>query len=319
MTIYHNLMQQIEDAGLLFNVQKANLLAEVQDSQLHGRDGCKLVDNRKALINSKTGKIMSIVSNNYKVVTNEEIFSSFCKNIEASNIDAEGATVAIQQTSTGSRAMVDFTFPAHQVSILGDSSPTALQFCALNSFDGSTRYITKAGGLRMKCLNGQIVGNVIGAYSSLHTKSLDVDRGTEIIIKMLQDFHASKDYWSRMLQIPINNGLAHGVIVDFLGIKEVTGAPAQPIRNNRRFNHLVKLWHEYTSEFGSNAYALYNALTDFISHPMYEYRQTGPNSYAAKTPKEPTKTAISQRVKLRKLLNSRHPFSRAKSQQLVAA
>lgn len=306
MTIYHNLMQQIEDAGLLFNVQKANLLAEVQDSQLYGREGCKLVDNRKALINAKTGKIMSIVSNNYKVVTNEEIFSSFCKNIEAANIDASGATVNIKQTSTGSRAMVDFTFPAYQVSVTGDSSPTALQFCALNSFDGSTRYVTKAGGLRMKCLNGQIVGNVIGAYSSLHTKALDVDFGTQVICRMLQDFNTSKEYWGQMMKVGVFDNVAYGAILKFLDIKEYEGVPARPVRNNQRFNDLVGLWHDYQREFGNTAYALYNALTHYITHPSDKQR------------KEPTKTAISQRNKVAKMLNQ-HPFNLASTKLREAA
>ena len=296
MTVYNDLMQQIDEAGLLFNVQKANLLAEVQDISLYGQEGCKPVDNRKALINTKSGKIMSIVSDNYKVVTNEEIFSSFCKNIEAANIDASGAIVNIQQTSTGSRAMVDFTFPEYQVSVAGDSSPTALQFCALNSFDGSTRYVTKAGGLRMKCLNGQIVGDVIGAYSSLHTKALDVDFGTQVICRMLQDFHDSREYWSKMMQTSVANDVAHLTCIRFLGIKESEGTPLRPVRNNQRFNDLISLWHDYQREFGNNAYALYNALTHYISHPSAKHR------------KEPTKTAISQRNRLCKLLDTSYPF-----------
>lgn len=307
MTVYNDLMQQIDEAGLLFNVQKANLLAEVQDIGLYGQEGCKPVDNRKALINTKSGKIMSIVSDNYKVVTNEEIFSSFCKNIEAANIDASGAIVNIKQTSTGSRAMVDFTFPAYQVSVTGDSSPTALQFCALNSFDGSTRYVTKAGGLRMKCLNGQIVGDVIGAYSSLHTKALDVDLGTQVICRMLQDFQTSKEYWSRMMGVGVYDNVAYGVILKFLDIKEYEGAPARPVRNNQRFNDLAGLWHDYQAEFGNTAYALYNALTHYISHP------------SAKQRKEPAKTAISQRTKLAKMLNNQHPFEIASSRLQQAA
>ena len=299
MTVYNNLMQRIDDAGLLFNVQKANLFAEINDIGLHGRHGCKQVDNRKALINTKSGKIMSIVSDSYKVVTNEEIFSSFCKNIEDANIDTDGATVNVRQTSTGSRAMVDFTFPAHKISVDGDNSATALQFCALNSFDGSTRYVAKAGGLRMKCMNGQIVGNIIGAYSSLHTKALDVDLGADVISKMLKDFDTSKQYWNRMMQVGVRDNIAYHVIVKFLGIKEYEGAPARPIRKNKRFDELVGLWAQYRRELGDNAYALYNALTHYISHQPKKH-------------KEPANTEIMQRTKLVKMLNNSHsPFAEA--------
>ena len=154
MTVYDNLMQQIDDAGLLFNVTSHSMLARLEKNEATGKFSTCPIPNKRALINAKSGEVISVVSDRYKVVTNEQIFSSFCKSIENSGVDAEGARVNVSQTASGGRAMVDFVFPAHQLQVAGDDSSTALQMCALNSFDGSHRYAVKAGGLRMKCLNG---------------------------------------------------------------------------------------------------------------------------------------------------------------------
>lgn len=284
MSVYENLMGQIADKGLLFNVGSQKLRTE---------DGTAIIGKR-ALINQKSGKVMSIVSDNYKVVTNEEIFSAFCKNVEQAKINVEGATINVRQTSTGSRSMVDFVFPSHSIAVRGDDSETALQFCALNSFDGSTRYLTKAGGLRMKCLNGQIVGDIIGSYSSLHTKSLDVNVGAEIVCKMVQDFQTSKEYWARMMQTKITDGTAKSAIVKFLNIK-AADVDCDPTRENKRYARVLSLWQQYSNELGGNVYALYNAFTHFISHQEKQY-------------KEPAKTAMLHRKKLMKTLNTAPMF-----------
>jgi len=113
MSVYQNLMGQIENAGLLFNVKQAPVFAQPEFK--YGDLRPIPVEGKKALINSKTGNVISIVSDRYKVVTNQEIFHSFCKSIEDSGVDAEGAPVNVLQTETGGRAMVDFVFPAHQL------------------------------------------------------------------------------------------------------------------------------------------------------------------------------------------------------------
>lgn len=283
MTVYQNLMSQIDNAGLLFNVQ---------EDKLYTQSGAE-VPNKKALINLNNGKVMSVVSKGYKVVTNDEIFSGFCKSIEASQIDADGAQVKVRQTPDGARAMVDFVFPNQLLRVGDDDSTTALQLCALNSFDGTTRYITKAGGLRMKCLNGQILGSIVGAYSSTHTAQLNVDEGAESVIRMIEQFNKASDYWGAMMQSAVSSDVAYKVFLKFLMIDRI-----DPERENARVNRCMDLWRQYSMELGRNAYALYNVLTHYVSHQEKQY-------------KNPTNSAIHQRRQLEKVLNTSTVFAEA--------
>ena len=213
----YNLMQQIDDAGLLFNVTSHPMLARLEKNEATGKFSTCPIPNKRALINAKSGEVISVVSDRYKVVTNEQIFSSFCKSIENSGVDAEGARVNVSQTATGGRAMVDFVFPAHQLQVAGDDSSTALRMCALNSFDGSHRYLVKAGGLRMKCLNGQILGDIVGSYSSTHTASLDVQASADYIVQMITDFNTAGSTGPMMQTLITGRRRCHQNVFRFTG------------------------------------------------------------------------------------------------------
>ena len=287
MSIYQNLMGQLNDAGLLFNVSECNLYADYTGPD----NGLKEVANKKALINNRTGDVMSVVSKAYRVVSNEEIFSSFCHSLEnVKGLKTDGATVHVSQMPNGARAMVDFRFPEEQVQVKGDRSKTVLSITALNSFDGSTRYITKAGGLRMKCMNGQIVGSVLGSYSHGHTANLDLEAGEQRVVEMVQQFQNAKEYWGGMMQVEVSPAVARQVFLKFLRIRN-----DDPEKYNARLELCLGLYNSYSKEFGANAYAVYNVLTHYISNNEREY-------------KNPTKTAIKQIDGLTKLLDSHKIF-----------
>jgi hypothetical protein len=242
-------MDQLASQELLFNVR---------EEQITTMSGIA-IPNKKAIINNDTGNVISTVGQGYKTVSNEEIFSSFCKSIESSGVDATGCDINVDQTDTGARAMVTFTFPEVSMKVNADSSETVLQLCALNSFDGSTRYVAKAGGLRMKCLNGQILGSIVSSYSSYHTKSLDVDSSAQSIINMVEDFNEARDYWGGMMQQLVSTDHARQVLAKFLYLDDYQD------ENNKRLQMCMDLWRQYSSEMGGNAYALYNVMTDYVT------------------------------------------------------
>ena len=246
-----NMMNQIADKGLLFNVSTSPRSTE------HG-----IIHGKKAIINAETNEPLGIVSNGYKVVPNSEIFESFAQSIVSSNIDTTDMSVNVIATPTRSRSIVDFTFPAESFQVAHDPSATSLSITALNSYDGSTRFIAKAGGLRMKCLNGQIFGNVAGSYSATHTQSLDVEAGAQRVIQMIQDFQQSKEYFGRMMAKKIQLSHADDVLLRFLNLN----VNEESSRTNKRFLKISDTFQQYVKEMGMNAYALYNCLTDHVSH-----------------------------------------------------
>ena len=250
MNTQQMLMDQIDNAGLLFNVR---------ESQVFTDSG--VIAGKKAIINANTDQAMGIVSNRYKVVSNQEIFENFTAGIAASGINCTDAQVKIVSTPTKSRSIVDFVFPAETIQVNNDESKTALSITALNSYDGTTRYMTKAGGLRMKCLNGQILGKVVGAYSSTHTESLDVGESAARVIGMISEFNNAKDYFNSLMTRNIDAMVQTQVMCEFLKLDM-----SSDFDKNKRFIKLSDLVNQYQREMGRSVYSLYNALTDFVSH-----------------------------------------------------
>jgi hypothetical protein len=251
--IAQTLMNQLENSNVLFNVREESL---VTGSGL-------VIPNKKVLVNEHNEQPIGIVSNNYRTVLNEEIFSKFTKAIETSNINTDGAEIKVKFSKAGARTMVDFRFPNELIEVNGDV--TALSITALNSFDGSTRYITKAGGLRMKCLNGQVLGKVAGAYSSFHNQSLDVDQGAKQIMEMLKTFQSSKEYWGKLMTRKVNPNQVLYIFGEFLGLDLTDEANLK----KPTVNQLQTLWYSYSKELGNNVYAVYNCLTDYVTHRKY--------------------------------------------------
>jgi len=253
MTIAQNLMQQIDNAGLIFNVREESLYLE---------SGLEIQD-KKVIVNGRTGQPMGVVGNNYKVVTNEHVFDGFTKSIEASGINADGATINVKNAPNFARTMVQFRFPNEIISVNGDASQTQLQITALNSYDGSTRYITKAGGFRVQCLNGQILGKVVGSYSATHSKNLDVDEGAAQVMRMVQEFQSAKEYWSQLMERPVSSQTAGRVLEHLLEIRDTS---PDALIKNARYQKALGIWSEYGREMGRNAYALYNTCTHWVTH-----------------------------------------------------
>jgi hypothetical protein len=254
--IYNNLMAQLQDKDALFNVR---------EEAIQTASGI-VIPGKKTLINERTGMPMSVVSTSYRTVSNEEIFNSFLRNVIDSGIDATDAEVNVKFANNGAKTMVDFRFPNETITTAGDTSPTQLQIVALNSFDGSTRYVTKVGGFRIKCLNGQIIGKTVGAYSSTHNPSLDVEAGAAKVIAMLQNFRTAGEYWTSMMARRINDDTAMAVIGEFFNVDHND----QKAMSTKMILSVIAKWDAYSNELGPNAYALYNALTDYVTHKTYK-------------------------------------------------
>lgn len=254
--IYNNLMAQLQDKNALFNVR---------EEAIQTASGI-VIPGKKSLINERTGMPMSVVSSTYRTVSNEEIFNSFLRNVIDSGIDATDAQVNVKFANNGAKTMVDFRFPNETISTFGDTSKTELQIVALNSFDGSTRYVTKVGGFRIKCLNGQIIGKTVGAYSSTHNPSLDVEAGAAKVIAMLQNFRTAGEYWTSMMTRKIDDDTAMTVIGQFFNVDHND----QKAMATKTVQTVISKWDAYADELGRNAYALYNALTDYVTHKTYK-------------------------------------------------
>lgn len=244
-------------AAIYDSIKSQDALLNVTAEKIFLADGSP-VEGKRAIVLADTGKAISVVSDRYKVVSNEQIVNATLKAIETAKLDTTDATASVSFSNRGARTMVRIMLPAY--SVLADANRTNLEIVTLNSYDGAWKYTSRAGGIRMACLNGQVFGKMIGSYSQFHNQSLNVERGAEQLTRMIGDFTKSEEWFMELM-----NRKASAEDVRTLGAK-LLNVPTVQFDESRAGKRLLNTFDAYAREMGSNAYALYNTFTDFITH-----------------------------------------------------
>ena len=250
------LIDQVQEQGALFNVRTEKLMSE----------SGAFATGKRAIINEKSGEILGIVSKKYQVVTNAQVVENLSEALERSNLDLTGLEATVAQSHGGARSMINVMLPAHEIDMRGDKS--RLQISVLNSYDGRWKYMSRAGAIRMACLNGQILGNFVGSYTEYHNQRLDVKAGAQQIINMANDFANAEQWWMEMMNRKVDNEqLLRSIAIFVTGNSKIEHR--EDFLKLPTVRRLIELFETYSKEMGKNAYALYNAMTDFVTHKKY--------------------------------------------------
>jgi hypothetical protein len=156
--------------------------------------------------------------------------------------------------------LLRFDFPAYQV-LKSTSNATHLSIVVMNSYDGSWRYQTNLGAIRMACANGCVFGDMLSSAKYSHRTGISVADISDRLVGMIDDFGNSEEWFMKLMARSVTDEEADAVFVKFLKLPE-----HRDIDNSRVVNSLHALFDKYATEMGRNTYALYNALTDYVTH-----------------------------------------------------
>ena len=239
------------------NLTIANEYNVVQERTLHTGGAMNvLVPTHKAIVNDD-GTPIAVVGKNYNLVQNADIMPQFHEVILASNLDRTGMTKKIQQSHMGAKTIVTYTFPAHEMEITpGDT--VQLRIMVLNSYDGSWKFMSMVGAVRMACMNGQVMADAFSEYSAKHTKSLDVEMAVAKLETALEVYTKNVELWKKFPKSPITNAQATAIFQRIAG------------KSDRLELLLEETFLKYVAEMGKNAWALFNTLTDWSSHAKFK-------------------------------------------------
>lgn len=117
----------------------------------------------KFIVRKDTGKILSCMTDNYRLVKNEMITKK-TENIINKN---GGRLKEVQMFGGGARSMVKWEFPKHKVKIAKHDEMTP-EIVWQNSYDGTIGLNIIAGAFRLICLNGAVIGVIATKYKNKH-------------------------------------------------------------------------------------------------------------------------------------------------------
>ena len=218
----------------------------------------RIITTHKAIIDEE-GNLLSVVGQGYNTVWNGDIIPDYEKAIYASDLDTTGMTREIQQSHGGARTVVTYTFPAHRIQVRKqDGDDMDLSISVLNSYDGSWKFMSLVGALRLACLNKLVIGSWFSSFYGKHTKSLDTDIAIEKLRHSLDVYMENAELWKQYPTTAVSELQSYNVFLNLAGESKV-------------LLELLQTTHAlYVEEVGNNLWALFNTLTDWSSHAKFK-------------------------------------------------
>jgi hypothetical protein len=238
------------------------------------------VPDKKALVNTDSGRVLSIVSKGYRMVPNSRALDwayQCCCQAFPETKPGEWQVTASDAPHTGSYCNIDLMHntTALDFSLVSPQSrPEAFgPFVRVtNSYNGLRALTFDIGLYRKVCKNGMIVPEAIIRFKYAHlSRDIGRDITFEIDHSRLEKVKTVfNDYMDALRKCAVPRAYFLPLLQGVLRINE-----PKNFETDRKIEdawkslsgHLEATCYQYVQELGENAYSAFNAITDFASHP----------------------------------------------------
>ncbi len=270
--IYDNVEDGVH--AVMFPVRAVDVYAETETGK-HDR-----IPGKRALINDDTHKVLSVVSEKYRVLHNRtalELARRCCIAAFPNTAPANWKVFSVEAPRTGGHCRIDlkhegaiggydWSFGETEQDVFGPFIRVS------NSYNRTSVFGIRFGLVRWACTNG-----VVDWHSSIAIKvthDSEMERSIEAKIneakfrKVIDDFRDLLEP-IRCLKVPKHR--FRPVIMSALQIRKPEGMPrVRECAWKCLEEHLDLVASRYVREMGQTGYALVNAITDCSSHPPTE-------------------------------------------------
>ena len=226
-------------------------------------------ETKKAIVNSDTGELVSIVGSGYKLIPNSTVFGQFDEALSESGIDLEGAYKTVHECRGGAQTVLGYSFPAYETTItnreVGDV--IRLSVTAVNSYDGFKMFESKFSSMKLACLNSMVSGTDISYFSGKHTQNLVVEHAIEKIKRSIEVFLEHGELYKRWSETKISNAQAETMFEKFC----VKKGYKTEFNEKKVLMHMDQ-WAVESNKLGKTKWALYNTLTHWATHAQVQKR-----------------------------------------------
>jgi hypothetical protein len=259
---------------LLFDVDQVPVEAVVGSN---GNTRRISIPGKKALIHQRTGNVLGVVSRDYRVVTNQEavkLAQEVCEKAFPGLSSVEWEAKRASAPRTLSYAFIDLMHKTHVLnywdSEIKKDDPFTPFLRVTNSFNGARALRFDIGFMRKNCSNGVIFEEEVATIKASHSKEALAQLKIEITSRSLPQMW---DEFSKFLTSV--RSIRMTTAQSTLALNTVLRLPeTKPDDKKARVEGLKALSLDlstrltgYQKELGSNAYAVFNTLTDIAARP----------------------------------------------------
>jgi hypothetical protein len=235
------------------------------------------IPGKKALVNQRTGKILGVVSRDYRVVTNQEavdLAREACGIAFPGISPVEWEAKRASAPRTLSYAHIDLMHRTHVLNYwdteIKKDDPFTPFLRVTNSFNGARALRFDIGFMRKHCSNGVIFEEEIATIRASHSKEALAQLQTEIKVrslpKMWEEFSQFLTHIRSIDMTPAQSALALNTVLHLPSPKP-DDKPARKEGLNALASDFATRLAGYQKELGPNAYAVFNTLTDIAARP----------------------------------------------------
>ena len=269
------------------DINKAFFNVDLADLQVNIGYAWQKVKDYRAVVNIDEGYVISVVTNNYHLVTNRQAYDIANHVVRemftgASINDFECFNVVMPQSKGSCR--IDLIMPSSKESPFGDKSDPWTPFVRIsNSYNKTLKLHYEIGFCRWICLNGVIFDQKGIDVSLSHSTKISEEKIIKQIKKQAGRLQSVQDMWNELKlklnllrEIEMTSSMALPMFCRAFNItidkKEIKQPKKDELRAKAKL--VKKLSEDYFKEMGNNAYAIFNVLTDYATYPDY-----APNTY----------------------------------------
>ena len=272
-----NMFSNNSDIGLLRDGGYGAADFDIATAPLTYASGDKwLIPSSKSVIyRTDTSEELGIHGHNYNGLQPKSCIDKARTLLERSPLDTTGITERIRTSHNGARMFIHHDLPAHTYET-GDGDRASLSLLTMTSLDGTWPFVMSVAATQSACTNLQVfISGGVAIYKAKHTKSLDIDHGSNVIIKALDVFQNERELWRKWQGEKVRDMEAFKFFADALDVKLESGftlnSPVDILNDMpRRNTSLEYMWDVYSSVYskrlGNNYWAVYNAMTDWSTH-----------------------------------------------------
>lgn len=268
-------LSQLE--GILFPVEERPVFTTWASEQ--GEEVLRVHD-KKAIVDRESRRVVGVVSSGYRLVTNQQALDwgrECCGKVFPETKPAEWEVKTVDAPASAGFCFIDLV---HNSTALDFQEVTAAQrpdsygpfIRVTNSYNTQRALAFDIGFFRKVCKNGMIVPETMIQFKFSHVRR-DIGETIEFEIShsRLQQFKASfAQSFGTLRKCTVPRASFEPFVFGVLRVREPEElTPHSPEAEDwaALTAHTRKLSDGYAGELGENAYAVFNTITEFASHP----------------------------------------------------
>ena len=246
------------------------------------------IPNRQAVVNMDNKQVVGVVGHEYKLITNKKALEAgrnCCNVIYPETKSSDWEVNAVSAPASKSFCHIDLALnsksPYLQYLLTEKTKENREAFGIFlritNSYDTSRALGFCIGLYRIICTNGWIDPDIVIRFDFAHTQN-DLGKGIRFNVDKEQLTNIKNKYlicFSILRKFRIDPSDFTPTLMGILQLK-----PPKAVQRSNTYmttaaikwreleSHIENLNSKYIMEHGENAYALFNSITEFTSHPL---------------------------------------------------